>query len=369
MKPRFFSSARRMPDEVSGVRIPFGPSNRRTSRWSWRLAVGALLSPLAYLGAIGAYARVAVVAPGTVVARQQEIRATRAGFLEQISVGVGDRVAAGQQVVTLSDPLLDERQHQLEAELAELVQAAAEGTDLGTALAAQVRVRQAVLGERIRRQHTVRMLFERGAATAAEVDRAREQRLQAEDALTSARAALAAHDRRGGSGDADGGTMGRIRSELDLIGFQRQALSLTAAHAGRVTSVDVREGEFVNQATPLLVIGALDQAVIVAYLEPRFARRVHPGLRATVRFPDGTTIAAGVTNEPSVSKRLPPQLGTAFGTRHMSVLSTLSPEGAWPERYQIDGLPVSVRFHYPWEHAWWGRAFAGVLGWLQPRGV
>ena len=351
MTPRFFMHARKVPDEVSGVKIAVGPPKRQFSRWKWRLAIAGLLSPLLYLAFVWAYTWLLTVAPGMVIAKQVEIRATQPGFVERILVNVGDEVRAGQPVAVISDPALDAKERTLAAELGPIIGTPTRGADLGALLAEQVRLRQGILDERLKRLDAVQRLVDAGAATVAELDRAREQRLQAEDALTSAREALV-----------------RLRSDIELVGLQRHALTLTALRPGRVTSIEATEGTFVNQTSPIVLIDSLDEVTILAYLEPRLVRRVRRGGPATVRFSDGTTMAAEVSNEPRLSRRLPVQLGGTFSTRRSSVVVQLSPDEPWPERYRIDGLPVTVRFHYPWERTAWGRPLAAVLRWLQPGG-
>src|SRR5262249_61833055 len=121
----------------------------------------------------------------------------------------------------------------------------------------------------------------------------------------------------------------------------------TALRAGRVTSVEANEGTFVNQASPIVLIDSLDEVMIVAYVEPRLVRRVRLGQTATVRFSDGTTMAAEVSNEPRLSRRLPPPLGGALGTRRPSVFRQLAPREPRPERGRAAGLPVTGPFPVP----------------------
>lgn len=247
----------------------------------------------------------------------------------------------------------------LSAELASL-RSSATGRSLGAVLQEQLRLTEEVLRDRERSLRTLQGLFEAGAATLAEVSEGKGRVIQARVDLNRAQADLVSElERQTPKTDVQFlNAQDRVKTELGLLEYQHGQLRHKCAYAGRVIDVYVSEGEFVAAGLPLLLIGAFEEPMIMAYLEPKYAPYIHIGSTATVSFSGGADLEARVTRRPVLTKRLPAELVSTFGVRPMSVMLTLAPESRWPEEQLVHGLPLNVRFHYRWEQSLsqrWGR--------------
>jgi len=354
VKPRFHADHRRTAEEISGLKVPYAPAKRKPLRWRWYLILAVVSAPLVYFGLSGAYSLAVISAPANLMLKQYELRSTIAGYVKRIEVHVGDEVAQGSALVELSDPGLEEKRMRLSAELISLRRSTTgQNRSLAQVLQAQLRLTEEVLRDRERSLGTLQGLFEAGAATLAEVSEGKGRVIQARADLNRAQADLVSElERQAPKTDVQFlNAQDRVKTELGLLEYQRGQLRHKSAYAGRVIDVYVSEGEFVAAGVPLLLIGAFEEPVIMAYLEPKYASSIHIGSTATVSFSGGADLKARVTRRPVLTKRLPAELVSTFGVRPMSVMLTLAPELRWPQEQLVHGLPLNVRFHYRWEQS------------------
>lgn len=361
MKPRFYSTARTAPDETNGLKVPYAPAKRQPPKWGWYLILLVVSSPLIYFGVTATYSLIAVTAPGNVILKQYELRSTRSGYVKRILSQLGDEVQPGQQLVELADPVLDKKQLRIKGDLASLGDRNdVRALTLEGRLREQVALAQRLLRHREQSARTFQGLFQQGAATFAEVQVAQAQVIEATANLSHAHADLVAEQRQKLPKEDPQflGEKARIDTEMEVLDQERGQLPQVANYAGRVIDIYVNEGEFVGAGAQLMLIGMLEAPMIVAYLEPKHTRAIERGSAATIRFPDGTRVAARVAGQPVLTQRLPADLVNTFGIRPMSVMLKLAPETVWPREDRIHGLPVDVRFHYAWEST--------LANWMEP---
>ncbi len=365
MKPKFYSATRNRPEETDGLNVPYAPAKRKVPQWRWYLILVVVASPLLYFAARGLYGVAVIAAPGNILLEQHELRAAVAGFVERMTYEIGDLVEAGTPILELKDPGLEERQLRLERELSTLKRDIPQNfPKIMQVLKTQVSIAERIVRDRSNAHRAMQELFSAGAATRAEVQLASSRLAEAESNLQSTKLDLAHELKRARAlddVDYDNAVI-RIETELDLVDFRRSQMSHRSSYDGRVIDVYVTEGEFVSEGTPLLLVGQLDKPEVIAYLEPKHAQSVKEGGTATVRFPDRTILKARVVRDPILTKRMPAELVSTFGQRPMAVMLNLNPEHGIPRDKLIHGLPITVRFHYPWENRftatlnrWFGR--------------
>jgi hypothetical protein len=85
---------------------------------------------------------------------------------------------------------------------------------------------------------------------------------------------------------------------------------------------------------------------VVAYLAPKYVKYAQIGRYATVTLPGGRKLKARVSENANLTKRLPADLSSPIGSRDLMLLVNLELLMPLPEIQRVDGLPVSVRFHY-----------------------
>lgn len=342
-----FRPRERAPDQIGGVKVSYIGKARGTGhKLAWYLLLLAVLSPILYLatGVVGSW--LALTANGTVTLDPQEVRATDSGFITRLPIRPGDRVERGETLAVLDNYELDAAAARQAIEPRASAARQAELTEL--------RSREQALAYLQTRRSALATLFREGAATAAELSAATYAVTEAQAALASAQEALAA-DSGSGAGDS---------ADRQLIARRLHALRRPSPCDGRVLQVLVTPGEYVTAGESLAVVASLDDPHVIAYVPPRDAAQLEIGTLATLRFPDGTQLHATISELPEVTARMPADMVDQFGLRPMTVVLDLLPAARWPASERIQGLPVSVRFHYGWESAGPGRLLGKLLGWL-----
>src|SRR5437763_7737063 len=347
-----FRSRQRAPDELGGVKIPYvGARGGKRHKITWYLILFAVLSPILLLvmGVLGAW--LTLTANGTVFLEQQQIRAARAGRITLLNVAAGDVVKAGETLAALDNVELDA------AAARNAVERQAAGAARRSASAQQqsaseeLPVRERLLRYQQDRRAAIAGLVGQGAATVAELTAADAAVAEAEVGLLQTRAAAAR-------------AAGISTAELDhaLLESEQRSMTLTSPYGGRVLDILAKQGEYVSPGEPLIVLARIDNPRVVAYASPKFAIGLKVGMTATIRFPDGTRTLARVAEPPTLTQRMPADLVDQFGLRPMTVLLNLLPREKLSDSQRVQGLPVSVRFHYEWESSGIGSIVGAMLG-------
>jgi len=345
-----FRPAQRSPEELDGIKIPYAAGKGKAHKLAWYLILLAVLSPVIYLSTGLAGAWLSLTANGTVFLEQQEVRAAQAGIVTRLDIKVGDSLQTGQTLLVLDNFELTAAaaRNALERH----APAAAQRNAAAEAAVEEVRLRGRTLQYQQNRRATIQTLVSDGAATVAELNTAEYALTEAEAALMHARQALAVN------------TLGIDTADVErsVLESRRRSMTHHAPFSGRVLEVLVNPGQYVSPGEPLVVVARLDNPHVVAYTPPKFGTRLQMGTRATIRFPDGTQTLAVIAEQPKLTQRMPSDLVDQFGLRPMTVVLTLLPQEKWPEHQRVQGLPVSVRFHYDWEASRPGQILGALLG-------
>lgn len=335
-----FRPRERAPDEIGGVKIPYLKKARGTGhKLAWYLILLAVLSPILYLAADTASSWITLTANGVVTLEPRQVRATESGFVAQLPVRPGDRVARGQTLAVLDSYELDADAARSGVELRAAATARSNASREREAQVTELRSREQALSYVETRRSTIERLFQQGAATEAELTAATYDVTEAQAAVAHSQQTLAADDPSGTASTAD----------RDLLKKRLRSLTRLSPYGGRVLQVLVTPGEYVTAGEPLAVVASLDDPHVIAYVPPRYATRLTIGTLATLSFPDGKSLQASISALPRVTERMPADLVDQFGLRPMTVVLDLLPMASWPGEERIEGLPVSIRFRYGWE--------------------
>jgi len=347
-----FRPAQRSPEELDGIKIPYAAGKGKAHKLAWYLILLAVLSPIIYLSTGLAGAWLSLTANGTVFLEQQEVRAAQAGTVTRLDIKVGDSLQAGQTLLELDNFELTAAAARNALERHAPAAAQRDAAAGRQAAAGEVRLRERTLQYQQERRATIQALLSDGAATVAELNAAEYALTEAEASLLHARQALAVNTLGIGAADV----------ERSVLESRRRSMTHHAPFSGRVLEVLVNPGQYVSLGEPLVVVARLDNPHVVAYTPPKFGTRLQVGTRATIRFPDGTQTLAVIAEQPKLTQRMPSDLVDQFGLRPMTVVLTLLPQEKWPEHQRVQGLPVSVRFHYDWESSRSGQIIGALLG-------
>jgi multidrug efflux pump subunit AcrA (membrane-fusion protein) len=214
-----------------------------------------------------------------------------------------------------------------------------------------LQVRERLVRYQEDRRAAIAGLVHQGAATLAELNAAEAAAAEAEVGLLQTRAAAAR---------APGVSIAEL--DHDLLESEQRSMTLTSPYGGRVLDILAKQGEYVTPGEPLIVLARIDNPRVVAYASPKFGIRLKVGMTATIRFPDGTRTQARVAEPPTLTQRMPADLVDQFGLRPMTVVLNLLPRDKLNDSQRVQGLPVSVRFHYDWESSGIGGIVGAMLG-------
>ena len=347
-----FRRRQRAPDELGGVKIPYlGARGSKRHKITWYLILFVVLSPILLLlaGAMGAW--FTLTANGTVFLEQEQIRAARAGRITLLNVAPGDVVKAGETLAALDNLELDAAAARNALERQAAGEARRSASAHQQSATAELQLRERLVRYQEDRRATIAGLVHQGAATVAELNAAEAAAAEAEVGLLQTRAAAAR---------APGVSISEL--DHDLLESEQRSMTLTSPYGGRVLDILAKQGEYVSPGEPLIVLARTDNPRVVAYASPKFGIRLKVGMTATIRFPDGTRTQARVAEPPTLTQRMPADLVDQFGLRPMTVVLNLLPREKLSDSQRVQGLPVSVRFHYDWESSGIGSIVGAMLG-------
>ncbi|HSY04783.1 MAG TPA: HlyD family efflux transporter periplasmic adaptor subunit [Steroidobacteraceae bacterium] len=346
-----FKSKPRAPDELGGVKILYAKARGKGHRLAWYLILLVVLSPIFVLlsGVVGSW--LTLTANGTVSLEQHEVRAVRAARISRLTVAVGDRVEAGATLAELDSLDLDAAAAHNAVERQAAAQAQRGAYAQQQAALDELRLKERYVRYQRQRRDEIAALVDEGAATVAELDTAETAVTEAEVELVQLRATAA---RMPAASTAE--------VDHELLERQQDSMILTAPFGGRVLELGARQGEYVAPGEPVVVLARTDTARVLAYASPKFGTQLKVGMQATIRFPDGTRIRALIAEPPPLTQRMPADLVDQFGLRPMTVVLNLLPQERLSETQRVQGLPVTVRFHYAWESSGIGGFVGGLLG-------
>jgi multidrug resistance efflux pump len=349
---KHFRRRQRAPDELGGVKIPYlGARGSKRHKITWYLILFVVLSPILLLlaGVMGAW--FTLTANGTVFLEQQEIRAARAGRITLLNVAPGDVVKAGETLAALDNLELDAAAARNAVERQAAGAARRSASAQQQSATSELLVRERLVRYQEDRRAAIAGLVHQGAATVAELNAAEAAAAEAEVGLLQTRAAAAR---------APGVSIAEL--DHDLLESEQRSMILTSPYGGRVLDILAKQGEYVSPGEPLIVLARIDNPRVVAYASPKFGIRLKVGMTATIRFPDGTRTQARVAEPPTLTQRMPADLVDQFGLRPMTVVLNLLPREKLRDSQRVQGLPVSVRFHYDWESSGIGSIVGALLG-------
>jgi multidrug resistance efflux pump len=334
---RFHRNARTTPEAIDGFKVPYGAAKRSAPKWRWRLILAVVFSPVFYLAYSAGKELLTLSAEGNVSLAQYNVRAPAAGRTVRVDVAIGAKVAKGDILVQLDDPGLD-------ADISERAAAAGNpartppGTP--TALQEELELDTRILRSAEQRLADMRDLLSQGAATSGEV---REAQISADEA--TAAVLRARQQMRGSRGEAPSSQP----PELQRLLAAREQLTVRAPADGYVVEILTRDSEMVSAGAPLLLLSGNVEPEVLAYVRPELLKQVHAGSAATVRLPDGAKMQAVVGDGPLITQHALTEPDNPLGGRSPTVVLHLQSLEPWPRAARINGLPVSVRFHYGWE--------------------
>ena len=336
MKVRFASSKERSPDLEQGLKVLYGPSRRVAYRLRWYLILLLVASPLLWVAARLALTALQQQAPAQLALATTELRAPDSGQVLQVAVGPGQRVQAGQLLVQLDNPQWRLRLDQLRPPKA------ASPDRLGRSALALQRDSIDLQGQMV---DLFRSLHQQGGLSSAEL-------LAAEVQLKVFQVGLLDLQRRllQERFQLQGSPIESLREERERAWLTARLgqLGLRAPTGGRVIEVLVAPGEAVGPGSLLVRLESNGAPRLWIYLRPDQASWAQPNRLVEVQMPDGRWRPAQVLGPANLARRLPPGLPAPLGSEGLTLQVPARLLEPLPPRWQVDQLPLQVRFPRPW---------------------
>jgi multidrug resistance efflux pump len=341
------------PTVAQGMRIPYAPARRRAAQWRWYLILLIVSSPLLFFLFKMVKSFVVVDASGIVSLERVAVNSMSTGVLETLLVETGQDVHRGDVLARLYDARLDGQKALLESELDAFRRPPAlQDNAREQLILSRLKLAKEILTTRSQYLQNVAFLIGQGAATVAELDLARDRRNQAQmdyDQVRFERRMLQDDRSRPTPGmnmaAAESGRL-QIMAKIKALEQEQSMLDQVAAYNGRILDVFAVQGQALSPGAPILLLGRSDKPSVVAYLAPKYIKYAQIGRYATVTLPDGQKLKARVRENANLTKRLPADLSSPIGSRDLMLLVNLELLTPLPDIQWVDGLPVSVRFHY-----------------------
>lgn len=380
MKVRFEPEKKFQAVRDNGLQVNYGAGKRALPKWRWYLLLLLVSSPL-WLFALNLLTGWLWVKGIAVIEAHSWLETSpQAGRVQQILVQPGEQVQAGQALLRLSSPELENRRQLLQAERDSLKQQQQQWQQYQQQRIEQLQrvnppiavepsasqIRQQQFAQQQvefwqRRLNQMQWLQQQQAATQAEVASAR---LQLEAALANqaglqkstvpvtpaptlvAEPVPAAWPLR----------LAQIDTELSLLQTQQQQLQLVASQAGVVSELLVASGEQVASAAPLVRIEALGEPQLKAYLSPKYHAFAKLGQTGHLQLPNGESLSVEIVQVSALTSLLPARLAPALSEPGPQLLVRLQSEKPLPPTLKVNALALPLVLDFSWLkrwQAWW----------------
>ncbi|MEE1674754.1 HlyD family efflux transporter periplasmic adaptor subunit [Agarivorans aestuarii] len=345
MKIRFNKAGETKPTEKSGFKVNYAQAKRGGYRVRWYILLALILSPLAILVWFFGKDLAFVRADGILTMNPLIINAPIDGKITELWVNDEQIVNANQALLSFSIATLSAQKALLKDDIAKLEQGLAQINDgvkrnlSSSLLSAQKNLKQHQEFEQEYRQYQ-----EQGLMSLDEVATLQNQYFSAEQGVFKVQQQLSQEQERMLAGPAQ---QWRNQLRLQVLELQQQIdqRTLTAPYQTKVSEMMVQVGQYVEKGTPLLILAGRNQPEVQVYLPPKYIEYGQLGRTATVTLPNGEDYLAEVLRGTEIAQKIPDILSGPFEGAEPALKVSLSV----PKRLKqqiVEGMPVSVRFHY-----------------------
>ncbi|MEX2499014.1 MAG: HlyD family efflux transporter periplasmic adaptor subunit [Wenzhouxiangellaceae bacterium] len=291
-----------------------------------------------------------VVAPGRLVATDVRAVTNRsAGVVEQLTVLPGDRVEAGDVLLVMTSPGIDEdlaaARWDLAGTRADQALARVESQNRRLDLEAQVASAEADYTSTKMELEAQEQLGEGQVFSALEVERTRLKAAQLEKRMQAERARLDRYDEvQQAEHEAAEAQLAALEDRVARLEALRDDLKVKASMAGVVLEITPEEGQQLSAGTAVARIVNLERLIARVSVDERSAARVQPGLRVSLELGrerlqgDVLRVDPGVENRlVSVDVALPDDVGDL----------DLRPDLSVTARIELDRIDDTLKLDRP----------------------
>lgn len=350
MKIKFHLDKQQNPMQHNGVNVSYGAGKRIAFRFRWYLILFLIISPLLIFVWFVTKDKVIVESPGILTTEPLTLQASQDAFISIVKVKSGQIARQGDLLITLNKPVLQAEIKQLESNIATLEKTLAlDWAQQEKLLKQKMSIADADLKEKNELYQKYVGFNQKGLLQLEQWANISQLKVNAELLALESNRNLHTLTQDRISGNA-AQYLNELKLRLQLLKASEAELQVSAPMNGEVKDVLVQKGMAVHSGEPLLLYAIRSQPVVVAYLSPSEVQFSGIGQKATVTLPSGETIAATVSEPTKITEKVPAQLVGPFDNNKAALKVVLKLEHM--PRQVIEGLSVTVRFHYTKDNIW-----------------
>jgi multidrug resistance efflux pump len=295
--------------------------------------------------------KVFITAPGVVTTEPMEIRSSGSGFVEKLLVESGDHVKKAQKLAEVVNPLLNTRVATLSLQSEQLN---SQQGDFDQAVLAQLKGAlhdaQEGMKDQLKILNQFKSATKRGIVSTVNMATVINALTASRLAVRSAKTELERERRTQLLNQVTSPLIQQRRTlQLALAEAQSQidTLQPIANKAAVVAEILVREGDWVEESTPLFLLTQRRKPFVYAFLDARYASRCIDGEKVTIVFPSGTEMEGRIHGQTVLARRLPTGLAKPFETDKPALKVTVEfteEINGEMENALVENLPVKVKF-------------------------
>lgn len=342
MEVRFEGVKKSDPTRHDGFKVEYAGAKRAGFRWRWRFMLLLVVSPILVWGWIVLQEQVLTRADGILTTEPIQMRASKSGFVTDVSVMPGDKVTAGQQVFDLSSPEIDRKIKHWQASLDRLLTYREKMiADLRTVLEDYGKKLEASRAKQDAFADRYRQLAEKGLFKLADQMQLNEmRRALSEDERKQLVDLERLESLRYTNDLAD--VIRDLELQIAVAEVQQAQLDIRIDQDGVVNRLYVKQGEYVTEGDPLMEMSNYDEPVVNVFLKPERMGYAQVGREVVIILPDRSRYAGVVGEPPQITETVPASLAGPFEGSKRAIKVVVAFKDI-PDSW-VEGLPVKVRF-------------------------
>jgi multidrug resistance efflux pump len=332
---------------VSGehLGINYGKESRTPPRLRWYLLVSLISLPLLFLIVKLIQEYLFINFEGLVVFDTFTIRAPSSGYIETLSVKIGQPVSPGNVLLRIKSPSLEVKLEFLQREK-QIFQKMIIEMNLQNYSSFENMLK--VASEDMKASKIVYDRFKeyskKGNMAELQLEEARKTYVTAQRILSQLerdiietkiknRTILEVSYKR---------KLREIDNEIMQLLEDKKYFLMRAQKKGTVMNINTYDNEFVSSSQQLLTIVTKENLRVMAFIEPKYLDRIYIGRKVSIKFPYGETILGKIINTPTYAEKIPISEVNPLATRHNMPIAIIVPLTVIPERYQVFGIPTKI---------------------------
>ncbi|MCK5829314.1 MAG: hypothetical protein KAH20_03340 [Methylococcales bacterium] len=348
MKIHFKSDKQNKPEVEGGLRLSYASARRSGYKFRGYFLIIIVFSPLLLLAWYLLSDRFFITAPGVVTTEPMEIRSSGSGFIEKLLVQSGEHVNKEQTLLKIVNPLLDTRMATLSAQRQQL-DSQLNSFDQAVMKQLEGALNDARKGMEEQKEilNQFKSAIKRGIISTVDMATVNQALISSRLAIRTAKAELE-RERRSQQLDHLTSPLVQQQRALDLALAETQSqisfLQPITNSPAVVAEILVREGDWIEESTPLVLLTQRRKPFIYTFLDARYASRCKDGAKVTIVFPNGDDVEGRIHGQTVLARRLPPGLSKPFEADKPALKVTVEIEEEI-ESPLVENLPVKVEFY------------------------